>query len=170
MRLGSDDQEYLRQIEEDALEAATRLGRVDNAAAVEYLRDRLLTVAAIGHAWAAGVLDEATQAGLLQRLKRRQKAMKVFVKVGGQLRTMPRSYSRNGQLAFWMELSRDELAELVRETASQAAVLNQNAGVMRWALHLMDKHGTETAAAAFAAEGIDPTRVDGIDVPEEWAS
>ncbi len=170
MRLDSKDAEYLRQIEEDAIAAHTAGGKVDNAKAVAAVWDRLVRMQGIGQDWASAVLDDAMAAGLLQRLKRRQKAMRVYVRVSGAIRSMPRSYSQDGQLAFWMTVSRAELEALVDELAGQSKVLGQNAGVMRWALHLMDKHNAATADAAFQAEGIDPTAVDGINVPKEWSA
>lgn len=170
MRLDPRSSDYLKQVEEDAIAANTHGGKVDNNKAVKAFRERLAILERAGQTWAGSVLDEATETGLLARLKRRQKAMRILLRVSGTNRTMPRSYSQNGQLAFWMTMERAQLEELVAQLSDQAQVLGQNARVMRWALHLMSKHDAATAEDAFRAEGLDPVAVGGLSVPEEWAA
>lgn len=156
MKLDIEQQAEVERIFDEAIQ---RYGS-DHLAAAYSVEDELRNLEAGGHQWAGSVLDAAMHAGIVQRVKARAKRAAVHVPFAGKSPAIPARYSRRladgtRQLALWIDVPLDALADIIAGLQVQASILDQRATQMRLGLELARKHGVATARDGFLAEGID---------------
>lgn len=153
------DAEKQAEVERIFDEAIARYGS-DHLSAAYSVEDELRRLEAGGHRWAGSVLDASLHAGIVQRVKARAKRSAVHVPFAGKSPAMPARYSRRladgtRQLALWIDIPLDALADIIAGLQVQSSILDQRATQMRLGLELARKHNVDTAREGFLAEGID---------------
>lgn len=123
--------------------------------AAEWLEAELLGMEGGGVQLGRDVLHAATLTGLAALIRRRISSQRLAV--GDQ--SMPARYSIGAASARWLDVDTDELDPVISRLLSRSRSYHEHAVVLIDAQRHAAKHGTDTAAEAFAAEGVTVTEL-----------
>jgi hypothetical protein len=123
-------------------------GDVDRA--TRHLLNGLVDLEAGGIDWAIAEMQAALLVGLKAIVARRKRAQRVVV--GSD--PMPANYTTSNGLVSWLDAPIADLDLIIDRLDKRSGSLEDHAGILVRARDLAQKHGVDTAADAYRAEGI----------------
>lgn len=145
------DREVLNEIIDEQLKEWS--GDVRDAAI--FTMHEVESLAGGGIDWADPFLRNCLVSGIAQVVSARKRAQRVVV--GSD--PMPANYTTSNGLVSWLEAPIAELDLIIDRLDKRSGSLEDHAGILVRARDLATKHGVDTAAEAYRAEGITVTEL-----------
>lgn len=141
-----NERDVLNQIIDEKLKE----GHGDVWASAIFTLHELEGLEAGGIDWARDFLRTCLISGVRQVVSTRKRSQRVVVGAD----PMPANYSTSNGLVSWLDAPIGELDRIIDRLDKRSGSLEDHAGILVRARDLARKHGVETAAEAYRAEGV----------------